>query len=105
MRRMFISILISIVFGFLFAGAATHIIYSPCLPGDTPGIPYDAPSDQESLIRCAEFAKAVDHPRDLFHNKQSSLVHFSENFVGASVVCFALISLYNGVQMKRKAKT
>jgi hypothetical protein len=98
------KILITIVIGFLFAYEGTHIIYSPCLPGDNPGVPLYAPSDEDSLTRCAEISKALDKPRDLFHNKQNSLVHFSENFVGASIVCFAVTSLYNMTKAKRKAK-
>lgn len=97
-------IIISLIIGFLFAYEGTHIVYSPCLPGDNPGVPYNAPSDEDSLTRCAEFAKALDKPHDLFHNKQDSLVHFSETFGIISLVCFALISVYNGIQMKRKAK-
>lgn len=106
MRKMYLHVLISIVVGFLFAYEGTHIVYSPCLPSDNPGIPYNAPPGEgkESLTRCAEFVKALDKPRDLFHNKQDSLVHFSENFAGASLVCFALISLYNRDQVKRRAK-
>jgi hypothetical protein len=67
------KILITIVIGFLFAYEGTHIIYSPCLPGDNPGVPLYAPSDEDSLTRCAEISKALDKPRDLFHNKQNSL--------------------------------
>jgi hypothetical protein len=98
------KILIATVIRFLFAYEGTHIIYSPCLPSDNPGVPLYAPSDEDSLTRCAEIAKALDKPRDFFHNKQNSLVHFSENFVGASIVCFAVISLYNMAKAKRKAK-
>jgi hypothetical protein len=104
MRKISIRILIAILIGFWFASVGTHIVYSPCLPSDNPGVPYNAPPNEDSLTRCAEFAKAIYKPRDLIHNKQDSLVHFSENFVGASVVCFALISLYNEIKMKRRAK-
>lgn len=85
--------IIAIVIGFSLAGVGTHIIYSPCLPSDNPGVPYNAPPGEESLNRCAEFAKAIDKPRDLFHNKQNSLVHFSENFAGASLVVFAILNI------------
>jgi hypothetical protein len=104
MRKMKVRILIAILIGFLFAYEGTHIVYSPCLPSDNPGVPLYAPPGEDSLTRCAEIAKALDKPGDFLHNKQDSLKIFSETFVTTLLVCFALISIYNGIQMKRRTK-
>jgi len=95
------KIVAAVLIGFLLAGASTHIVYSPCLPSDNPGVPYDAPPNEGSLTRCAEYAKAIDKPRDLIHNKQDSLVHFSETFVTVSLISFALLSVFTQIR-KRK---
>jgi hypothetical protein len=92
---MYVRILIAVLIGFLFAYESTHIVYSPCLASDNPGIPYYAPPGEgkEDLIRCAELAKALDKPRDLIHNKQDSLVRFSETFAEVSLVSFAILNI------------
>lgn len=98
------KIVAAVLIGLLFAGASTHIVYSPCLPSDNPSVPYDAPPNEDSLTRCAEFAKAIDKPRDLLHNKQDSLVNFSETFVITSLISFALLSVFARTR-KRKSIT
>jgi hypothetical protein len=95
-------IIIAIILGFLFAGEVTYLIYSPCLPSDNPGVPYNAPPDEDSLTRCAEITKAINKPNDLLYNKHDSLNHFSENFAQGTVVSFAILSVYSLYQTKKK---
>ena len=85
--------IIAIVIGLWFACTFTHIIYSPCLASDNPGVPYNAPSNEDSLVRCAEFAKAIDKPHDFFHNKQGSLSRFAENLAKVSLFIFAILNV------------
>jgi hypothetical protein len=104
MRKMVVRILIAMMIGFLLAGESTHIIYSPCLASDTPGVPYNAPPNEESLTRCAEIAKAIDKPYDLIHNKQDSLVGFSETFVITALISFAILELVARNKKRRSKK-
>ncbi len=83
-----IRIAVAIVVGFLLAGAATKITYS-CAPVD-------------GAAGCVSFDKAIMHPSDLLNNKQDSLVHFSETFVVASLISFAVLSIVDVAQKKSK---
>ena len=85
--KLWVKIVAAITFGFLLAGAGTHITYSCPLTDGAAG--------------CVSLAKAIDHPNDLLNNKQGSLVHFSENFVIASLVVFALLSVFSLTQKRR----
>jgi hypothetical protein len=97
MRKIVATIVIGLLLGY--QSTVTHVD-RPCRPADFPqGVPQD-----ESIAHCVLHEKVYLSPSDLLHNKRDSLVHFSETFVGASLVCFALISLYNMTKAKRKAK-
>jgi len=81
-------VIIPVIIGILFAGALTKITY-PCAPVD-------------GAAGCVLLDKAAMHPRDLLNNKQDSLIHFSENFVVASLVSFALLSAFRSAQKRSR---
>ncbi len=74
-----VKIAAALAAGFLFAGVGTTIAYE-CSPID-------------GAEGCVSYEKAVMHPSDLLHNKQNSLLHFSEIFVISSVVSFAVLNV------------
>jgi hypothetical protein len=73
------KITIALVIGFLYAATFTHITYT-CAPETPEG-------------DCYSLEKAAEHPKDFLHNKQGSLVHFSETFVEVSLVSFAILNV------------
>jgi hypothetical protein len=62
-----------------YAATFTHITY-PCKPVDV-------------AMGCESFEKAVMHPKDLFDNKQNSLVYFFQTFGITSLVSFGILSV------------
>jgi len=77
-EKLSVRIIISVVIGFLLAGALTDIQY-PCPPLDNAG--------------CVTWESAIMHPSDLISNKQNSLVEASKTFIITSIVSFGLLSL------------
>jgi hypothetical protein len=89
-NKLVIKMMAAVVIGLLLAGAGTKITYT-CAPHD---------GDKG----CVSFEKAVMHPNDLFSNKQDSLMQFSKTFTIASVVSFALFSVYSWAKTKKKSR-
>ncbi|MBP6880952.1 hypothetical protein KBC31_04980 [Candidatus Saccharibacteria bacterium] len=89
LNKLSVQIVMALVIGFLLAGAGTHIGY-PCDPK-----PADA-------IGCESHEKAVMHPKDLFDNKQNSLVIFSQRFAIYSIVTLSVLGAVSAIQKKKK---
>ncbi len=87
-NKLSVRIVIAVVISFLLAGAATKITYT-CPPID-------------GAAGCVSHDKAVMRPSDLLNNKQDSLVHFSETFMIASLISFALLGV---LSLAEKNKT
>ena len=75
-----IRVAVSVIIGFIFAGAWTSIQYQ-CDPLDNKG--------------CVAFESAILHPKDLINNEQDSLVTFSRYMALSSVVCLAILTAIN----------
>ena len=88
LNKLSVLIVIALVVGFLLAGAFTHIIY-PCKPVDV-------------AMGCESFEKAVMHPKDLFDNKQNSLIIFSRRFTIYSIVTLSVLGAVSAIQKKKK---
>lgn len=93
--KLSVKIVIAVIAGFLFAGIGVDITHttSQCTTADV--------SKRESISQCVSVKKTFIHPDDLFHNKQDSLVHFSETFVVVSLTTFAILSVFGLVEKKK----
>ncbi len=83
-EKLSVRILLSVLVGFLFAGAFTKISYT-CAPID-------------GAAGCVSIEKAIMHPGDLLSNKQASLVQFATTFAASGLGAFA--TLFILIQMK-----
>ena len=87
-----LRIVSAITLGFLIAAVGTPIT-SPCAP--TTG-----------TTGCVSYEMAIQRPSDLLHNKQDSLVHFSQRFFGVALFTIALwTAILDDRQRKGKPTT
>lgn len=89
-------VVIATIVGFLFASIGVGITHTAtrCTATDTP--------KGEFSSHCVSINKTFMHPNDLLHNKQNSLIRFSETFIVVSLATFALLSAFSLVHKKAK---
>ena len=98
-KKLWVRIIAAVAVGLLFAyvGVGITHITRPCTPADVP--------KGESTSNCESIQKVFVHPRDLLTNKQGRLIHFSETFVAASFISYAVFSVFSSTLKKPKPAT
>lgn len=98
-KNLRVRIIAAVAIGLLFAyiGVGITHVTRPCAPADVP--------KGESISRCVSIEKVYAHPSDIFTNKQDKLIHFSETFVAASFISYAILSIFSSTLKKPKPAT